>query len=190
LRAASGFGAYEESLFADDASEYGGDVEGRTVGFASLGELTIGGTIAPGLVLGGGAYTAQLLSAHFKLARDSDGAPPSELDPELRTLALFGPFLQWYPNARRGFHVEAALGFAAITSDSGGSRGFEEPDYQAIGAGLVLGSGYEWFIADEWSIGVLGRMMAAVVTGEDDAEVRWVHGISTTPSLLLSITYH
>jgi hypothetical protein len=191
LRFGSGFGVYEERMESDETSLYGGEVGGRTTGVATVGEFAMGGTIARGLVLGGGFYTAKLLAGHFRLDDSSAVNPPGELEPELRDLVMVGPFLDWYPKPTRGLHFQAAVGLASLSS---GSRGFDDEDddarYDAVGGGLVLGVGYEWWIGDEWSIGALGRIQAAAVTGEDDANVRWFHGVSTGPTLLLTLTYH
>jgi hypothetical protein len=190
LRFGTGFGVYEERLESDDSSVYGGEVGGRTVGIASLGEFAMGGTISSGLVLGGGVYTAKLLSGHFRVDESSPAAPPSELDPELRELTVLGPFLDWYPRPHRGLHLQVAVGLAAVTTTNGGFDEDDEDTYRAFGAGVVLGVGYEWWIGDEWSIGAMARAQAAAVSGEDDAKVRWFHGVSTSPALLLTLTYH
>lgn len=193
LRFASGFGVYEERLESDDTRVYGGEVGGRTIGLASVGELALGGTVGKGLVVGGGIYTARLLTGHFRLDPGSPAAPPLELDPELRELLVLGPFVDWYPNPRRGLHLQAALGFAGLMSGDGNFRGDDDDDddrYRAYGGGIVLGIGYEWWIGEEWSLGALARAQAAAVSAKDEADVRWFHGVSTSPSLLLTLTYH
>jgi len=191
MRLGTGFGMYREQLQNDDdASVHGGDVSGSTIGFASVGEFAIGGTLGRGWVLGGGFYTATLLTGHYKDDDDNEGTLPLEMDPDLRDLVVFGPFVDWYPNPRKGFHLQAALGLAALTSRSGGRWDDDDDGYEAVGAGIVLGVGYEWWVGDEWSLGVLARTQAAALTGEDDEKVRWVHGASATPSLLLTLTYH
>jgi hypothetical protein len=192
MRLGTGFGMYREQLENDDdASVHGGDVSGSTIGLASVGEFAIGGTLGRGWVLGGGFYTATLLTGHYRDDNDNEGALPSEMDPDLRDLVVFGPFVDWYPNPRKGFHLQAALGLAALTSRSDGRFGEDDDDdYEAFGAGIVLGVGYEWWIGNEWSLGVLARTQAAGLAGEDNSDVTWVHGASATPSLLLTLTYH
>ena len=189
LRFGAGFGVYEERTESEESDVYGGEVSGRSVGLASVGEFAMGGTVGRGLVLGGGIYTARLLSGHFTLDESSPAGLPRELDPELRELVVVGPFMDWYPNPRRGFHLQAALGFASLT-DGGSNFDDDDEDYQAFGGGLVLGVGYEWWIGNEWSLGALARVQGAAVTGKDDADVRWFHGVSTNPALLLTLTYH
>jgi hypothetical protein len=191
LRFATGFGVYEERLESDDTALYGGEVSGRTIGIASLGEFAMGGTVSRGLVLGGGFYTAQLLAGSFKPDGSSAGIPPAELDPDFRELLVVGPFLDWYPRPSRGLHFQVAVGFAGITAGTNGNLGDDDEDaYVAVGGGIVLGAGYEWWIADDWSLGVMARAQAAALSAEDDADVRWFHGVSTGPSLMLTLTYH
>lgn len=188
LRLGTGFGVYEERMKSDDSDLYGGEISGDSVGLASVGEVAMGGNIRPGLVLGGGLYTARLLSSHYGADDSSAGQPPPELDPAARHLIVLGPFLDYYPRPSGGLHFQAALGLAAASTDVGNTD--EDERYTAGGGGVVFGVGYEWWVGDEWSVGVLARAMAAAVTGKDDAGVRWFHGISTNPSLLFTVTYH
>lgn len=191
FRIAAGFGAYSEGLRSESAAAYGGKVKGRSSGFATLGEFALGGTIAKGLVLGGGAYTAQLVSGTYRTYRDSAGVPPPELDPEVRNFALVGPFFDWYPTPHKGFHLQAALGVASLSGvqlDAFPVR--DDEPYTAIGGGIMFGVGHEWWIGEQWSMGVLGRVMGALLMGKDDQDVRWYHAAGTSPSVLLTVTYH
>ncbi len=189
LRFASGFGAYDERLSSDDDAP-GGKIEGRNRGSVSVGELAIGGTIADGWVLGGGIYTADLLASTYRSAGDTTLLPPSELDPGLRSLGLFGPFVDYYPNPSGGFHFQAALGLATLTPRVFGSSATEQSEYLALGGGLMLGAGYEVWVDDEWSLGILSRTTAVGLGGTDDADVGWAHFVITSPSLLVTLTYH
>ena len=59
-----------------------------------------------------------------------------------------------------------------------------------MGGGLLIGTGYEWWVADEWSIGVLGQFGVRVLSGKDDSGVRWTHVITNSPTLGVTLTYH
>jgi hypothetical protein len=191
FRLGTGFGAYSESLQSEDAGIYGGKVKGTNTGFATLGELALGGTIGKGLVLGGGAYTAQLIASTFRVNQDSAGPPPPELDPEIRNFALVGPFLDWYPNPKKGFHLQAALGLATLSSIHIDTSAVNDDNpYHAAGAGIMLGAGYEWWIGEEWSMGAMARMLGAVLVGKDDSDVTWYHAAGTGPSPMFTVTYH
>jgi hypothetical protein len=183
MRVASGFGVMDERLSASGN-------KGRNRGMATVGELSFGGTLGSGWVLGGGIYSADLIASTYKSAPGSPNSVPLELDPELRGLALIAPFFDWYPNPARGFHFQAALGLATLTPRVFGDPATEQSEYLAVGGALMLGTGYEWWVADEWSLGILTRTTVAVLGGKDEAAVRWVHIITTSPSLLLSLTYH
>jgi hypothetical protein len=189
LRFASGFGAYAETFKSESSELYSGEVHARTRGLATLGELALGGSLRPGLVLGVGIYSAELISGSSRVSRKSADVPPPELEPEFRSLGIVGPFVDWYPNPRRGFHVQAAVGVAGMGT-AFDDFGDSDEDYSAGGAGVVLGIGHEWWIGDQWSLGASARNTLALVTGKDNSGVRWVHGIATIPSLLMTLTYH
>jgi len=55
---------------------------------------------------------------------------------------------------------------------------------------LMLGAGYDWWVAEEWSLGVLARTTIAVLRGQDESDVRWLHVAVTSPGLLVTLTYH
>lgn len=191
FRAGTGLGVMTEDLRSESSSVYGGKVKGNGTGFSTVSELAFGGTIARGFVLGGGIYSAELVSATFRVTKDSAGMPPPELDPERRNFTLVGPFIDWYFNEHRGLHVQFALGFASLSAVRIGSVPWEEDHpYNAAGGGVMLGLGYEWWIGEEWSMGVLARITGAYLSGKDDAGVRWYHGLGTGPSPMFTLTYH
>jgi hypothetical protein len=190
LRFGNGLAVYDERMQSKDSDVYNGEIKSRTRGIASVGEFAIGGTIKPGWVLGGGIYTADLVASTLKLEEDSSQAPPAELDTELRNLVLLAPFIDVYPNPRYGFHVQGALGLAVLAPRVFGSSATDRSDYAAIGGGLMIGAGYEWWVADEWSLGILGRATINVLTGKDEQDVRWVHIPITSPSFIVTLTYH
>lgn len=190
LRLGSGFGVFDERLSSESSATYGGEVRGRNRGIAQLAELAIGGTIGEAWVLGGGIYSADLLASTYKTGDGASATPPAELDPELRNVALIGPFFDWYPNPHRGFHLQGALGLATLTPRIFGDSATERSEYLAVGAGLMLGAGYDVWVDEEWSLGVLARTTAAVCSGEDDVDVSWLHLVITSPALLVTLTYH
>ena len=188
LMAAPGFGVYDERL--ESGRLPGGSVEARNRGVASLSNLAIGGTIAPGWVLGGLIYSSDLVASTFRTSGDSLTTLPQELDPGLRSMSLIAPFFDYYPNVRGGFHVQGALGLAILTPRIFGHPATERSEYAAVGGGFIVGTGYDWWVADEWSIGVLSQLGLSVLSGEDDAGVKWTHIITSSPSLCVSLTYH
>jgi hypothetical protein len=101
------------------------------------------------------------------------------------TLLRVGPFLDFYPDPTRGFHVVTAAALTVqVESDVKGNA--IEP--AALGAALSIGPGYEWFIMDEVSLGLLGRVSLGrlVRSPKEGAEhILWI-----APELALTATYH
>jgi hypothetical protein len=184
LRFASGFAAYDERLSSDNA--LGGARSGRDRGIATLGELAIGGSPAPRWVIGGAIYSADLLASTY---RTKTVAPPAELDPGLRNVALIAPFFDYALESLSGVHVQGALGLATLTPRVLGDAATSQSEYLAVGAGVMFGGGYEWDIAESWRLGVLSRTTLSVLGGHDDARASWLHVIVTSPGLLFTITY-
>lgn len=189
FRVASGFSVFDERVSSGTLAT-GGTVEGRNRGIAALSDLALGGTVAPGWVVGGGVYSLDLVASTFRARGNGAQAVPDELDPGLRGLSVIGPFVDWYPNVRGGFHAQGALGLATLTARVFGDAATSKSEYIAIGGALLIGTGYEWWVSDEWSIGVLGQFGVRVLQGEDDDGVSWTHVITNTPSLSVALTYH
>ena len=103
---------------------------------------------------------------------------------------MIGPFVDWYPNVRGGFHAQGALGLATLTPRVFAHPATEKSEYIAIGGALLLGTGYEWWVADEWSIGVLAQLGVRVLRGKDDDDLAWTHVVTNSPTLCVSLTYH
>lgn len=189
LRLGTGFGVFDERLSSEASAAYGGEIRGRNRGIAQLGELAVGGTVG-GWVIGGAIYSADLLASTYKQGDGASNPVPAELDPELRNVALIGPFVDRYPDPSRGFHFQAALGLATLTPRVFGDAATQRSEYLAVGAGLMAGAGYDVWVDEEWSLGVLARTTLVVSKGEDDAGVRWLHVVIASPALLVTLTYH
>ncbi len=181
LRLSTGFGPYNESI-----SQPKQDSHTTVSGIASTGDFAIGGSPRPGLILGGAVWTTSVLVAD---ARTDAGAlvPPSA--GERSSYSVIGPWMDYYFNPQGGLHMPASLGFAVVRGlDAEGGR-FNR-DNTAFGAGFLIGVGYEWWIADEWSIGILGRLTGIIATSKDDDGHRWIHAIGSAPSVLFTATYN
>jgi len=148
---------------------------GVATGASGSFELAFGTQIGrPGLTLGGAVYGEQVASPKVSIT----GAPGTDVS--VGTLALVGPFIDFYPDAGGGLHFEASLDLARIEmKDSTGTVEKAQP----FGGGGVLGIGYELWLADEWSLGILGRFIGASLWAGD------VHHTVTVPSLLIEATY-
>jgi hypothetical protein len=169
VRLALGVGALIGSrteVYAPFDEEY--EMQGDLSGVAQVGALMIGGTVAPGLVLGGGAWGVNAPSATYEGDVASVGfnanrvAAGQQVDVGLASVSLIGPFLAWYPDPTRGLHGELGAG-VALASIGGAyeqtaTDQLDIEEYEGAGWGAVLGIGYDFWIGEQWSLGVLGRV--------------------------------
>lgn len=188
LRIGWGFGVFDERLESDDLAS-GGSLKARNRGIATTSDIAIGGTVAPGWVIGGLIGSVDMIASTLRTSGASLTEIPTEIDPGLRNSSLIGPFVDWYPNVRGGFHAQAALGLATLTPRLFGHPATDDSEYLAVGGGLMLGAGYEWWVADEWSIGVLTQLGARVMGGDADG-ASWSHVVTISPNLCATLTYH
>ena len=109
----------------------------------------VGGAPAPGVILGGSLALDSLPSTTFEA--DADRAKTGA------TLFSIGPFIDGYPNPRGGFHVGGTIGpsFARLSSNTGFAG------TKSSGISLAAWSGYDWWVADQWSVGGLLRLSGA-----------------------------
>jgi hypothetical protein len=144
-------------------------------------DLTIGGTIGSGFVLGGSLYTAYVAPQ----LRAAVTMPESEREDEHgATLSALGLFAEWYPNPSGGFHVQGMLGGGTLLlSDTADS------DYAPAGSLVSAGVGHSWWVGPDASLGLLARADWASLAYEDDADVSfehtWLH-----IGLMGTVTYH
>lgn len=139
-----------------------------TVGPASSFDVTAGSTVAPGLVVGGSLLSFSIAEA--TLEPDNGGAGIA-LDGPLG-MALLGATLDWYPEPHRGGHVGLTLGLAAVVGDLPPDAPAQDYGIERIGGGgggISLFSGYDWWVAPQWSLGALVRFTAVSVRGEAEA---------------------
>jgi hypothetical protein len=149
----------------------------RGIGVAS--ELMIGGTVAPGLALGGG-----LQSDAFPKPTVKVGDLSAEGSGTLQ-LATLGPFVDYYLNPKGGFHIQGMLGLAVLSArDREGNSSKRNPS----GSIASVGVGQDWFVSDAWSVGILGRLQVATTKYSENG-VEETH-TTVVPAVLASFTYH
>jgi len=161
-------------------------LSGSGGGLGPVTELSLGYSVY-GLVLGVGAYTATIPS----FDAETDDPETGKYAFNLTQLALFGPFADYYFDREGGLHVQAAPAVATLVAGSAEPEiaGPQAQAHTAIGFGFMLGAGYEWWVDDQWSLGLIGRFTFGKTTGEDNRGVGWSH-TSYAPALLLGATYH
>ncbi len=188
LRLGTGFGAYQERVFA----KMGHDEPHSTVtGVGTASELMIGGNVSRRLVLGGGTWGTSVLASDVTLAKGSGGAAPSAAATDLSgtpSLTLLGPFLTYYFDPTGGLSVYGALGLASSRAMDPAGGKFDREDI-ARGAGAALGVSYDWWVGEEWSVGVSARAAGAATSRKVGDERAW-HMVVTSPSVLFTVTYH
>ena len=184
LRFAAGFSAYNEVVLHRTDS---GENAPRTyvTGMGTGSELAIGGTLKPGLVLGGGFWGMTALATDVST---KNGGVPAGAAGGGASLGILGPFVDYYLDPLKGFHLQAGLGFAMSREVDPVSGKFNR-DHVAGGIGAMFGVGNDWWVGDDWSVGVMGRVLAAGTTNKVDG-LWYGHFVSAAPGVLFSVTYH
>ncbi|HWU90249.1 MAG TPA: hypothetical protein VN253_23455 [Kofleriaceae bacterium] len=131
-------------------------------------QLAVGWTVRRGLVVGGATFPMVVLSPSY------DG-----IDAGGQHVSATGPFVDYYPNSRKGLHFHGGLLFSLGYLDGG-----DRASHIGAGYGASLGVGYDFFVTDEWSIGGIARATAYHLYGVDDSMRLF------SPALLVSLVRH
>lgn len=151
-------------------------------GPAVSSSLFAGGTIAPGIILAGGALLSLSWQSPWKGTIAGGEIHPRAGEEFFGPILLVGPLLDYYANPKRGVHYQAMAGYAALAHPA--TQGFGVPQ----GLGLMVGIGQDLWTSDEWSVGVLARAVYAhTVT---NAQPKDEHENTLEPSLNVSFTYN
>ena len=192
FRLGGGLGGMSDGIDGEGSALVRGSVTGESAfsgtasGFAYATELSIGFTPVSSLVLGGGIYT---VTAPAPESDESGIAGRYEF--RLTQLELFALFGDYYVDANSGLHFQAGGGLCAMIMGQGTGKdeGPSTHAHTAVGPGLMLGGGYEWWIADQWGAGILARAIYGWSSGSDPKGVSWEHG-TLGWSLMATATYH
>ncbi len=175
LRVAAGGGGFD----ADESTKLGSGLtySGGGVGF----DAALGGTFAPGWVLGGTLMYQR--DSNLSVGTPAEAATSSGLD---LNFGVVGPFVEWYPDPRGGFHLGALAGFAMATW-SGSSSGASGT--AGRGGAFGFGVGYDFWVASQWSIGVNGRFFASALNGTAPSYVDETY-VVTGGTLSVAAVFH
>jgi hypothetical protein len=154
LRFATGLGGM--GLTRKLSTPADGTVEAKIDGGGGTSELSIGGTPARGFVLAGTLLTFSNATPTYK-----SGGTEQDLDGTLE-FGMVGATVDWFLNPEKGFHLAGTLGAASAKAPSPPTD--VRPRIGGSGVGLSLAVGYDFWIGDQWSIGVLGRLTVAGLT--------------------------
>jgi hypothetical protein len=191
LRLGLGVGHVRGSAEPDEPAgpPFVNDVDFRGTGVAS--ELSLGGTVADGLVIGGSLFLTSVDHVTWRgsSVRLFEEAGRDTFEGGRGSFAMLGLLADWYPNDREGFHVQGALGFGAVTFESDSSD-VPDGEWTGGGGGLMLGAGYEFWVAEQWSLGGVVRvvMMSGKLENEEDGAE--VNAQAFAPSVLFVATHH
>lgn len=155
-------GFYFRGSLGGGALSAKGEIEGTNVDYEINGgsfslDLMFGGTPTGGLVIGGAYFFSQAQKPNVKV-----GSIEGESNNNFN-FGLIGPFVDWFFIPDGGFH--AGLIFGGALANVTSSDGRESSTATGAGGGLFLG--YDFWIADQWSLGVLARATGGSVTNDD-----------------------
>jgi hypothetical protein len=170
--------AYVATSFADPTRTTLG-------GFAPSLQLDIGGTPRPGLVVGGALWGVVQRSAQINMG------PGTVVPSGQATIVALGPFVDYYPDPTKGWHMRAMVGAAALHYASAGGDWGEATS--GIGFATGAGFGYDFWVGDTLSVGLLGRVDFVVSPMSPLFSSAFEHESVTTtvtiPGLYLSAAY-
>jgi hypothetical protein len=179
FRGATGLGYMHSSLTLDIPGVTGTQPDQSISGLAIGFDAWFGGSPIPGLAIGGGLTGYDVPSPTLKSGGQTATYNGSAT---LSIVALFGDYY-FDPNA--GMHAEAIVGYGVLSAQNNdGSTSSNDPTGLALG----LGFGNDWWVSDEWSIGVLGRFIYAPLSYSAGGATAKYSTI--TPALMATFTYN
>jgi hypothetical protein len=177
LRLAVGPGVFQSSTGrSPDSRNYSG-------GVVSI-DGAIGGSVVPGVVIGADVQTSRVFSLS-----STDGVIDGD-EPDLNGVRFaqtsISLFVDYYPVPTDGLHVLASFGDGWLDVSQRNSSSTPTP----TGLMLTAGAGYEWFVSQSFSFGVLFRADLGLLNVRETTS-----GVSTSvttfvPALLGNVTYN
>ena len=160
------------------------------LGVSSAGgflDIAVGGTVAPGLVVGFGLHGATLFSPKFD---SNDALVKPELEyietRESAAVSLPGLYVDYYPDDTGGLHFNGTLGLGLVAISTVSDENDPDSDEALIaGLGLAAGAGYDLWFANQWSFGAQARLM--YLAGAED---EWGAHNALVPMVSLGLLWH
>lgn len=145
-----------------------------------------GPTLSTSVLMGGTPWRGTAVGGGLLL--DYSGAPSYVVNGEkslgLRNFTQFligiGPFVDYYPDPADGLHFFGFVGLGGLETSVAGSVRANDP----TGPLIAAGGGYDFWVADEWSIGALARFSYAPLSTNEESYS------TIAPALLANFTYH
>jgi hypothetical protein len=147
----------------------------------------VGGTLPHGFVVGGALWDIHFASPAVELPPGGPGCTTDcnvKLTSKPLNLFLLGPYFAWFPAPRSGWNLDATVGFAVSNFQGGGDDKVDLDYWETHGVGVSVGGGYDFWIANQWSLGVQARI--SWLSGSDRD-----HDFSSVlPGLAADVTFH
>lgn len=168
LRIAAGYGAaHTRETFEHSSADV------TTTWSAGVFDLAVGGTIVPGLVVAGELHSQGVWTPTAAILGPLGKADGVEA-------GMLGVLVDGFPDPKGGFHVGGVVGPAA----------FLAPNYSSTGYGAGAFVGYDFWVADQWSLGLLVRVSHASTRSDDAEDSGPSRDATTSAALLISALYH
>jgi len=159
--------------------------ERRLGGQSGAFDIQLGGSPSPGLALGGGLFISGMEHEDVRRFGDTEGGDPGTVG-----MLAVGPFIDYFPDPKGGFHFGGMLGLGALAFETADDDDVEASfdDDERGGGGGAIGAwvGYDWWIGREWSLGVQLRYLGAAVKNQDHD---W-RGAADSVALQFTALYH
>lgn len=140
------------------------------------GSLLLGGTLFKNFAFGGGLYWDYAPSPTYELNGTEVKNQVSS-----QSIVGLGLYVDYYLDTQtNGLHVQAFAGWGGLETSFNGNVGGSDP----VGLVASLGAGYEWWLSDQWSYGVMGRLLYAPLD---------INGTAFTtyePAVVGTLTWH
>jgi hypothetical protein len=158
--------------YAWDTAERG-EIETTSKGAGGFLEWAVGDNVSHHVVFGFAFHTFGVFSPTTKVAGQPFDADHTAL------YTILGTFIDYYPDPTAGWHAMLTLGLSDADIQ------IREDESSALGIGVLLGGGYDFWIGEQWSLGVAARLGYISGASDDFGEHRVI-----IPMLAFTALYH
>lgn len=128
-----------------------------------LMDILLGGTISNTVVIGGGFHINEISNPDVEVNTEALGVESGEGD--ALGIVTLGPFVDFFFGPKSGGHVGSMIGVASIGLEGEGDGELSS------GWGWSLFGGYDFWVSDDWGLGVNARYMYAKGEREFDTSL-------------------
>jgi hypothetical protein len=189
VRGGLGFGALGNNVIDTTTTDAVDPPEGTTTGMGTASEIMIGAAVSSEWVLGGGLWSSLVFVTDYRQVHGPE-IPEGLQHPE--SLTLGGFVADWSFARKLGLHAQAGIGLAVLTSQRFATNAIGDVEVDgstaALGPGITMGLGADFWIAERWALGAMARVSAAAAFEKLDGH-HYAHGL-VTPSLLMTVCYN